>query len=52
MLKIIGLEALLDYQRLGMLLAAVSHTSDIEGDVIEFGTFRGGSDGLMIQNLK
>lgn len=50
--KAAGLETLLDYQRLAMLLAALRHTSNLEGDVIEFGAFRGGSAGVMIQNLK
>lgn len=49
--RALGLETLLDYKRLGMLRAAISYTSDIEGDVIEFGTFRGGSAGVIIQNL-
>jgi O-methyltransferase len=46
-----GLETLLDYQRLAMLSAAVQITRDIPGDVIEFGSFRGGSAGVILQQL-
>jgi len=46
-----GLETLLDYQRLAMLTAALSYTSHIEGDLIEFGTFRGGSAGVILQEI-
>lgn len=46
-----GLESLLDYQRLAMIVAAVRLTNAIEGDVIEFGTFRGGTAGVILQNL-
>lgn len=47
----VGLESLLDYQRLAMVVAATRLTNDLEGDVIEFGTFRGGTAGLILQNL-
>jgi O-methyltransferase len=46
-----GLETLLDYQRLAMLSAALQITKDIQGDVIEFGSFRGGSAGVVLQQL-
>lgn len=46
-----GLESLLDYQRLAMVTAAVNLANRIEGDVIEFGTFRGGTAGVILQNL-
>lgn len=46
-----GLETLLDYRRLGMLVAALRYSASIKGDVIEFGSFRGGSAGLMLQYL-
>ncbi len=47
----VGLETLLDYRRLAMLCSAVRATRTIKGDVIEFGTFRGGSAGVILQNL-
>lgn len=47
-----GLESLLDYQRLAMIATAVKSTNFIEGDAIEFGTFRGGTAGIILQNLK
>lgn len=47
----LGLETLLDYQRLSMLLAALEETNAFDGDVIEFGTFRGGSAGVVLLNL-
>lgn len=47
----LGLETLLDYQRLAMLLAGIDYTSKLDGDVIEFGTYKGGSAGVMLQNL-
>ena len=46
-----GLRTLLDYQRLAMLAAALRATKDLSGDVIEFGTFQGGSSGVMLQQL-
>lgn len=46
-----GLRTLLDYQRLAMLTAAVRLTKELPGDVIEFGTFQGGSAGILLQNL-
>ncbi|MBX3295950.1 MAG: class I SAM-dependent methyltransferase [Acidobacteria bacterium] len=46
-----GLETLLDYRRLAMLCSAIRATRDIKGDAIEFGTFRGGSAGVILQNL-
>jgi O-methyltransferase len=46
-----GLETLLDYPRLAILVAALRATADIPGDVFEFGTFRGGSAGVISQNL-
>jgi predicted O-methyltransferase YrrM len=46
-----GLETLLDYQRLAMLVSAVRYTSILDGDIIEFGTFRGGSAGIMLQEM-
>lgn len=46
-----GLQTLLDYQRLAMLTAAIRATKDVPGDVIEFGTFQGGSAGVLLQNL-
>ncbi len=46
-----GLETLLDYPRLAMIVAALEATRNIPGDVIEFGTFRGGSAGVILQNL-
>jgi len=39
----VGLETLLDYQRLAMLAAAVRCTRHLEADAIEFGSYRGGS---------
>lgn len=47
-----GLHTLLDYQRLAMLVAAVRKTADLQGDVIEFGTFRGGSAGVLLQEMR
>jgi O-methyltransferase len=46
-----GLVTLLDYQRLAMLSAAVRNTWKIPGDAIEFGTFQGGSAGVILQEL-
>ncbi len=34
-----------------MLIAAVRRTSSLSGDVIEFGTYRGGSAGVILQEL-
>jgi O-methyltransferase len=44
-----GLETLLDYQRIALLSAAARLTTNIDGDVIEFGSFRGGSAGILLQ---
>ena len=46
-----GLRTLLDYQRLAMLTAALRATKELHGDVIEFGTFQGGSAGVMLQEM-
>ncbi|HMQ04636.1 MAG TPA: TylF/MycF/NovP-related O-methyltransferase [Pyrinomonadaceae bacterium] len=46
-----GLETLLDYPRLATIVAALDATYKIPGDAIEFGTFRGGSAGVILQNL-
>lgn len=46
-----GLATLLDYQRLAMLLAAVRHSARLDGDIIEFGTFQGGSAGVILQEI-
>src|SRR5688500_3777176 len=46
-----GLETLLDYQRLAMLVSAVRSTAGLPGDIIEFGTFRGGSAGVILQEM-
>src|SRR5829696_4143343 len=46
-----GLSTLLDYQRLSFLLAAVKATKALPGDIIEFGTFQGGSAGVILQSL-
>ncbi len=46
-----GLETLLDYQRLLMLVAATVRTRNVPGDVIEFGSYRGGSAGVLLQNI-
>lgn len=42
-----GLETLLDYQRLAMLAAAVRRGRELEGDMIECGSYRGGSAALI-----
>jgi O-methyltransferase len=47
-----GLRTLLDYQRLAMLTAAIEVTEDLPGDIIEFGTFQGGSAGVMLQRIR
>ena len=47
-----GLETLLDYQRLALLSAAVDYTRGLEGDVIECGTYRGGSAAIIGQMLR
>jgi O-methyltransferase len=41
----------LDYQRLAMLVSAVRSTAGLPGDIIEFGTFRGGSAGVILQEM-
>jgi O-methyltransferase len=46
-----GLETLLCYRRLALLTAAAEHARDLTGDVIEFGTYRGGSAGVLAQVL-
>ncbi|MER3632426.1 MAG: hypothetical protein C4325_09890 [Blastocatellia bacterium] len=47
----LGLETLLEYPRLAMLLTALDLASALDGDVIEFGPYNGGSADLMLQNL-
>ncbi len=47
-----GLETLLCYRRLAMLVAAAEHGANLEGSAVEFGTFRGGSAGVLAQVLK
>ena len=47
----VGLESLLDYQRLSVVVSAVRLCNRLEGDAIEFGTFRGGTAGVILQNL-
>jgi O-methyltransferase len=46
-----GLETLIDYQRLALLVATLRQCRDLDGDVIEFGSYRGGSAGVMGQEL-
>jgi len=46
-----GLETLLDFPRLAVLAAAVHATRHVPGDVIECGSYRGGSGGLIGQCL-
>lgn len=47
----VGLSTLLDYQRLAMLVAAVEDTRTVPGDVVEFGSYRGGSAAVLGQAL-
>jgi O-methyltransferase len=47
-----GLETLLDYQRLSLLRAAVRCCRNLEGEFIEFGTYRGGSAAVIGQELR
>jgi O-methyltransferase len=46
-----GLKTLLDYRRLAYLVAAVKFSASLSGNVIEFGSFRGGSAAVMLQHL-
>lgn len=47
-----GLETLLDYQRLALLVSAVRECQPLPGDVIEFGSYRGGSAAVIGQVLR
>jgi len=47
-----GLDTLLDYQRLALLMSAVGHCKTLTGDVIEFGSYRGGSAAVIGQVLR
>lgn len=49
--RAVGLETLLDYQRLSMLSAAVEVTQNVDGDIIEFGSFKGGSAGFFLRKM-
>jgi O-methyltransferase len=47
--RLVGLQTLLDYPRLAILSAAVRATRHLSEDVLECGTYRGGSAGLIGQ---
>lgn len=46
-----GLETLLDYPRLALLSCAIKETARLEGDIAEFGSYRGGSAGLILRSI-
>jgi O-methyltransferase len=47
----VGLDTLLDYQRLALLSAAALDSASREGETIEFGSYRGGSAAIIATRL-